>query len=79
MLIKAYSAVGRLKQSVLLLTMLALSAVVTRAETGNVNRDEDMGKIVWETHESEGESQVILDKEYSTEWESQGGGEVSWE
>lgn len=59
--------------------MLALSAVVTRAETGNVNRDEDLGKIVWEKHESEGESSVILDKEYSTEWEKEGGGEVSWE
>ena len=59
--------------------MLALSAVVTRAETGNVNRDEDLGKIVWEVHESEGESHVILDKEYSTEWEKEGGGEVSWE
>ena len=48
-----------------------------RGEVGNVNRDEDMGKIV-ETHFDEG-GKVILDKEYSTEWEKEGGGEVSWE
>ena len=59
---------------------MVLSAIdLARAEVGNVNRDEDLGKIVMETHYDEGESKVILDKEYSTEWEKEGGGEVSWE
>ena len=56
-----------LKSSVLLLSLLALGSV-TRAEIGNVNRDEDLGQIV-------GEHKVF---EESTEWETQGGGEVSW-
>ena len=75
MLIKAQRRAGLplfgLKQSVLLLSLMALSAIdFTRAEVGNVNRDEDMGKIVWEVQQDEGESKVILNKEYSTEWES---------
>ena len=64
----------------LLLSLMALSAIdFARAEVGNVNRDEDLGKIVMETYYDPEEGKVVLDKEYSTEWESKGNGEVSWE
>lgn len=51
-----------LKRSVLLLSLMALS-VITRAEVGNVNRDEDLGQVVSNVPKINAEGESSADDE----------------